>query len=132
MWIKVYYYYYYLGTSILKVEATDADNGENAVIEYFIIRGAYDDFKIDNTTGVLYVAQKLDYDRRNTYNIEVVAVDHGEPSLTGTSNVTVTVININDKMPYFVPATQKVEVRFKIWLLFYGYYISTIKELYIK
>lgn len=99
-----------VGTSILKVEATDADNGENAVIEYFIIRGAYDDFKIDNTTGVLYVAQKLDYDRRNTYNIEVVAVDHGEPSLTGTSNVTVTVININDKMPYFVPATQKVEV----------------------
>ncbi|XP_056642220.1 cadherin-87A isoform X2 [Diorhabda sublineata] len=99
-----------IGSSVMKVEATDADTGENAVVEYFIQKGSYEDFKIDNTTGVISVAKKLDYDRRNTYTLEVTAADHGTPSLTGSSEITITVVNINDKSPYFVPATQTAEV----------------------
>jgi hypothetical protein len=86
------------------------DTGANAEIEYHIQKGAYDDFQIDNTTGVIVVASKLDFDRRNTYNIEVTAKDHGEPSLTGTTTLTVSVNNTNDKTPYFIPTTQKAEV----------------------
>lgn len=96
-----------------QVEATDADNGINAEIEYVIQKGGYEDFKIDNTTGSVLVSSKLDFDRRNTYNIEIVAVDHGSPSLTGTTTLTVNVINTNDKLPYFIPATQTVEVNFQ-------------------
>lgn len=86
------------------------DTGSNAEIEYHIQKGAYDDFRIDNTTGVIVVASKLDFDRRNTYNIEIIARDHGEPALTGTTTLTANVINTNDKMPYFIPTTQKAEV----------------------
>ncbi|XP_060523658.1 cadherin-87A isoform X2 [Cylas formicarius] len=99
-----------IGISILEVQAADADTGVNAEIEYFFQKGAYDDFTIDSTSGVVTVASKLDFDRRNTYNIEVCAVDHGEPSLTGTASITITIINTNDKLPYFVPTTQKAEV----------------------
>ncbi|XP_028130157.2 cadherin-87A [Diabrotica virgifera virgifera] len=99
-----------IGTSVMRVEATDADTGINAAIEYFMQKGAYEDFKVDNASGVISVAKKLDYDRRNTYNIELVALDHGVPSLTGTTEVTITVVNTNDKDPYFVPATQTAEV----------------------
>ncbi|KAJ8969553.1 hypothetical protein NQ314_001705 [Rhamnusium bicolor] len=76
-------------SSIANVEATDADNGVNAEIEYFIQKGAYEDFKVDNTSGIVSVATKLDFDRRNTYNIEIIAVDHGSPSLTGTTMLTI-------------------------------------------
>ncbi|XP_066259350.1 cadherin-87A isoform X1 [Euwallacea similis] len=99
-----------IGSSLLEVQATDADTGENADIEYSLSKGASGDFKIDNTTGVIYVASKLDFDRRNTYNIEILAIDHGEPALTGTASLTIKVINTNDKLPYFVPTTQKAEV----------------------
>lgn len=103
-----------IGFSVIQVAATDADNGANAVIEYFIQKGGYDDFIIDNTTGLVSVASKLDFDRRNTYNMEIIAVDHGDPSLTGTTTLTVTVINTNDKLPYFVPTTQTAEVSYRI------------------
>lgn len=49
-------------------------------------------------------------DRRNTYHIEVIGVDQGTPSLTGTTTLTVSILNSNDKLPYFVPATQRAEV----------------------
>lgn len=94
----------------MEVKATDADTGENAEIEYIISKGTNGDFEINKLTGLVTVASKLDFDRRNTYNMEVLAVDHGEPALTGTTTLTVKVINTNDKVPNFVPATQKAEV----------------------
>ncbi|EEZ99177.2 cadherin 23 [Tribolium castaneum] len=99
-----------IGSSIIQLQANDMDTGSNAEIEYSIQKGAYDDFQIDNTTGVVVVASKLDFDRRNTYNIEIIARDHGEPPLTGTTTLTANIINTNDKMPYFVPTTQKAEI----------------------
>ncbi|KAK9728307.1 Cadherin domain [Popillia japonica] len=99
-----------IGSSVVQVKARDADIGSNADIRYRLQKGAFDDFSIDNETGIVYVASKLDYDRRNTYNIEVVATDLGIPSMSGTTLLTINTININDKLPYFVPATQKAEV----------------------
>lgn len=102
------------GSSVVQVKARDADIGSNADIRYRLQKGAFDDFSIDNETGIVYVASKLDYDRRNTYNIEVVATDLGIPSMSGTTLLTINTININDKLPYFVPATQKAEVSSKL------------------
>lgn len=99
-----------LGTSVVTVEATDADTGENAEMVYNLSKGSNGDFKVDNQTGVVTVASKLDFDRRNTYNIEVLAIDRGEPALTGTTTLTIKIINTNDKLPYFIPANQKAEV----------------------
>lgn len=99
-----------IGSTVAEVGATDADVGMNAKIRYRIQKGAADDFEIDENTGTVSVASKLDYDRRNTYNMEIVAEDEGEPPLSSTATLTVTVVNTNDKLPYFIPATQKTEV----------------------
>lgn len=81
---------------------------------YRIQQGSFDDFRIDEETGEVFVSRKLDYDRRNTYGIEVIAMDSGTPSLSGTATLTVSIINSNDKDPYFVPPTQHLEVNFNL------------------
>ena len=102
---------HFTGSNVIQLKATDADIGVNADISYKIQKGSFEDFSISNVTGIMSVVSKLDFDRRNTYNMEVLAVDQGEPHLTGTTTVTVNIINTNDKLPYFLPTTQKVEVR---------------------
>lgn len=45
---------------------------------YRIQQGSFDDFVIDNQTGSISIARKLDYDKRENYRIEVVASDMGK------------------------------------------------------
>uniref|UniRef100_A0A182Y7D4 Cadherin domain-containing protein n=1 Tax=Anopheles stephensi TaxID=30069 RepID=A0A182Y7D4_ANOST len=99
-----------IGTIVERLQAIDLDTGINAEIRYRIQQGSFDDFTIDNTTGVVSIARKLDFDRRNTYQMEIVASDSGTPSLSGTTMLTVSIINSNDKAPYFTPTTQRAEV----------------------
>jgi hypothetical protein len=42
--------------------------------------------------------------------MEVVASDMGTPSLSGTATLVVSIINSNDKAPYFTPTTQRSEI----------------------
>ncbi|XP_066591300.1 cadherin-87A [Prorops nasuta] len=99
-----------IGTLVGEVTATDADTGINAELVYRIQKGAFDAFSINSTTGAVSVFKKLDYDDRNTYQVEVIAFDKGTPSLTGTTTLMIKVENSNDKPPYFTPETQRAEV----------------------
>ncbi|EDW37985.1 GL12362 [Drosophila persimilis] len=99
-----------IGTSVERVTASDLDTGKNAELRYRI-QQALMTLGIDERTGEIFVSHKLDYDRRNTYALQVQASDQGTPSLTGTATLTINVQNSNDKDPYFVPATQHAEVR---------------------
>jgi Cadherin domain len=98
------------GTQIEKLNATDLDTGENAEIVYRIQHGSFNDFHIGNRSGVLTIANSLDYDVRPNYTLEIVAYDRGVPSLSGTASVTINIINMNNKAPYFTPTTQRTEV----------------------
>lgn len=91
------------------------------ISRYRIQQGSFDDFRIDENTGEVFVSRKLDYDNRNTYQIEVIAMDLGTPSLSGTATLTVSIINSNDKDPYFTPATQHAEVKKFILLIIYQF-----------
>uniref|UniRef100_A0A0A9XXM0 Cadherin-87A n=1 Tax=Lygus hesperus TaxID=30085 RepID=A0A0A9XXM0_LYGHE len=93
------------------VVATDADTGINADLVYRIEKGAFEDFTIDNRTGIIVVSSKLDYDLRNSYLIHIISVDGGTPALTGTTTLNVKVGNTNDKIPFFSPSTQRAEVK---------------------
>lgn len=66
------------GTEVAAVRATDLDSGMNSELKYWIQKGALDAFAIHNDTGVVSVSSKLDYDKRNTYRIQIVATDLGE------------------------------------------------------
>ncbi|XP_055375511.1 cadherin-87A [Condylostylus longicornis] len=99
-----------IGTIIEKIIATDTDKGINAEIRYRIENGSSGDFDIDEKTGIVTVKHKLDFDRRNTYQMEIIASDSGIPSLSSTATLIVNVMNTNDKDPYFTPIIQETKV----------------------
>lgn len=98
------------GFIVEEMMASDADSGINAELKYRIQKGGFDDFVIDEGTGVVTVSGRLDYDTRNAYHIEIIALDGGSPSLTGTATLMIKVENDNNKPPYFVPSTQRADV----------------------
>jgi hypothetical protein len=67
-----------LGTSILKVKATDADSGSNAEIVYMV---SDDHFNVDSS-GIITNTKQLDADNNNAYyEFVVTAKDKGLFSL---------------------------------------------------
>ncbi|KAL7286523.1 hypothetical protein TKK_0019259 [Trichogramma kaykai] len=87
-----------LGTSILKVKATDADSGANAEIEYLV---SDDHFSVDSN-GIIVNNKQLDADNNNAYyEFIVTAKDKGEPSKSGTATVRIYTKNKNDEEPKF-------------------------------
>ncbi|XP_045897704.1 protocadherin gamma-A11-like, partial [Micropterus dolomieu] len=88
------------GTSVITVNATDADSGSNGLITYSLSKmkgSAADIFSIDENTGTIYVAGQIDYEKDRKYEVRVVAKDHG--GLTGTSKVIFDVVDVNDNAP---------------------------------
>ncbi|XP_059351786.1 neural-cadherin-like [Daphnia carinata] len=87
-----------IGTSILKVKATDSDSGSNAEIEYSV---SDEHFAIDSS-GVISNAKQLDADNNNAYyEFTVTAKDKGESPKSGTATVRVYTKNKNDEEPKF-------------------------------
>ena len=92
-----------VGTSLLRVQATDDDEGVNGIVRYFIDSGdpAYD-FALDMASGVLRLQKQLDYERVTRYNLVVRAEDSGvERVLNSTANITLTITDVNDFQPIF-------------------------------
>ncbi|XP_030594787.1 protocadherin gamma-A5-like [Archocentrus centrarchus] len=88
------------GTSIIKVNATDADSGSNGLITYSLseMKGnAADTFSIDENSGNIYVSGQIDYEKDRKYELRVEARDYG--GLTGTSKVIFEVVDVNDNAP---------------------------------
>ncbi|XP_077387680.1 protocadherin gamma-A12-like isoform X10 [Festucalex cinctus] len=88
------------GTSIITVNATDADSGSNGLITYSLSKmkgSAANIFNIDENTGTIYVSGEIDYEKNKKYEVRVEAKDQG--GLTGTSKVIFDVIDINDNAP---------------------------------
>lgn len=50
------------GTSFTQVAAVDVDEGDNAIVDYYLIEenGNSDTFKLDRSSGTLRVVNKLD------------------------------------------------------------------------
>ncbi|XP_077589488.1 protocadherin gamma-A10-like [Stigmatopora nigra] len=88
------------GTSIITVNATDADSGSNGLITYSLSKtkgSAADIFNIDPNTGTIYVSGQVDYEKNKKYEVRVEAKDQG--GLIGTSKVVIDVVDINDNAP---------------------------------
>ncbi|KAL1114861.1 hypothetical protein AAG570_007685 [Ranatra chinensis] len=103
------------GTAIFVVNATDADEGENAHVTYSLATDT-EDFGVDPVSGVLYVAGPLDRERRELYELLIRATDRGgdptDPlSLHSHCLVRVLVDDVNDNPPTFAMQTYSVKVR---------------------
>ncbi|XP_032885696.1 protocadherin gamma-C5-like [Amblyraja radiata] len=91
------------GTLVMKVKANDLDEGLDAEITYSFsdvdLRKARNLFSLDPDSGEVRVDGPLDFEKTNSYSLDVQAVDHGSPAMTGHSNVLIKVIDVNDNSP---------------------------------
>ncbi|XP_038554893.1 protocadherin gamma-A3-like [Micropterus salmoides] len=88
------------GTSVITVNATDADSGSNGLITYSLSKtkgSAADIFSIDENTGIISVAGQIDFEKDRKYEVRVEAKDHG--GLIGASKVIFDVVDVNDNAP---------------------------------
>lgn len=94
-----------IGMNVIAVNATDKDEGPNSVVTYHIAKqeppSSPAAFSIDAASGIISVAEKLDYSKVKKYSLEVEGRDGGSPSLTGSATVVILVEDVNDKPPKF-------------------------------
>ncbi|XP_035790783.1 fat-like cadherin-related tumor suppressor homolog isoform X2 [Anopheles albimanus] len=101
-----------IGSEILKVLATSKDTGINAEISYSIIGGnEHRKFAINNRTGVLALADTLDYERARDYFLTIQAVDGGTPPLSNLATVNISVTDSNDNHPQFTQNSYNARIR---------------------
>ncbi|XP_056329349.1 protocadherin Fat 4-like [Danio aesculapii] len=91
----------FIGTSITKVKAVDPDVIlEWSRFSYSIEHGNINSsFIIDPVSGVISVNSHLDREIWAIYNLTVMAIDDGSPSVTGSTKVAITINDINDSPP---------------------------------
>ncbi|XP_016096583.1 protocadherin Fat 4-like [Sinocyclocheilus grahami] len=98
-----------IGSSVLQITATDLDEGANADITYFLDEGT--PFQIDPKAGTVIINEGLDYETKKEYSLTIHAVDNGVPSLSGRSEATIKLLDVNDNDPVvkfrYFPTTSK-------------------------
>ncbi|XP_076001821.1 protocadherin-23 [Genypterus blacodes] len=99
------------GSSLILMQARDADDGVNAYVTYSILRSSQDSLiSIDPESGLVTTAATLDREREVEVWLLVVAVDGGEPALSSTTTVTVVIEDVNDNDPVFQQQLYNVSI----------------------
>ncbi|KAM9849740.1 uncharacterized protein ACBR49_007030 [Aulostomus maculatus] len=91
------------GTLVLQVNATDLDEGANGDIIYSFGKDAdthlHELFSIDPMTGQIQVIGMIDYEEKDSYEIDIQASDKGAIPLTTEKFVKIKVRDVNDNPP---------------------------------
>ncbi|XP_074026257.1 protocadherin-like wing polarity protein stan isoform X2 [Leptinotarsa decemlineata] len=95
-----------VGTTVLVVSATDNDVGLNAQITYSLgddlnDMGKDSSFSVNPQTGAIVTTKLLDRETVSGYLLTVTAKDGGSPPLSDTTDVEITVTDVNDNYPVF-------------------------------
>ncbi|XP_060109592.1 protocadherin alpha-5-like isoform X7 [Heteronotia binoei] len=102
------------GTLVIKLNATDLDEGINKEISYFFSNNVPSSFtkvfSISSNTGELRVFGKVDFEDVNLYNLQVVAEDKGNFPLSGHCKVHIEVLDVNDNAPEVTVSSLSVPV----------------------
>ncbi|KAG9335984.1 hypothetical protein JZ751_003383 [Albula glossodonta] len=101
-----------VGAAIIQVEATDKDLGANGEVRYSLVADM-DQFSINEQTGVVKVKKELDRELHPVYVLKIAARDQAvdEPQLISTVLLKVTLEDVNDNPPRFIPPNYRVKVR---------------------
>ncbi|XP_036380438.1 protocadherin beta-15-like [Megalops cyprinoides] len=101
------------GTRFQLASARDLDVGINSVQNYIL--GQNEHFVLDvqiNKERYVEIVLKnvLDREKEEEHSLLLTAVDGGNPTRSGTVNIQVVVIDVNDNAPVFLQATYEVSV----------------------
>uniref|UniRef100_A0A8D1C6X1 Protocadherin Fat 1 n=1 Tax=Sus scrofa TaxID=9823 RepID=A0A8D1C6X1_PIG len=101
-----------INSEIIQVEATDKDLGPNGHVMYSILTDT-DKFSIDSMTGVVKIVNSLDREEQHVHYLKIEARDQAreEPQLLSTVLLKVSLEDVNDNPPKFIPPNYRVKVR---------------------
>ncbi|KAK6173109.1 hypothetical protein SNE40_016628 [Patella caerulea] len=100
-----------INTTVISIRAKDADLGPNSRIHYSILTDTQK-FNIDPTGGIIRVNQPLDREQQSVHKVKVQAEDSGTAiKLASQIQVVITLDDVNDNTPNFVPSNYMVKVR---------------------
>uniref|UniRef100_A0A8C6SMJ6 Cadherin domain-containing protein n=1 Tax=Neogobius melanostomus TaxID=47308 RepID=A0A8C6SMJ6_9GOBI len=89
-----------VGTVVTAVSATDADKGVNGEVTFSFAHVGQQAkllFDVDSKTGQIKITGSLDYERSKSYQLNVLASDHG--GYSDTCKVIIQVTDVNDNSP---------------------------------
>ncbi|XP_067113778.1 protocadherin Fat 3 [Osmerus mordax] len=100
-----------VGTDVIRVAATDKDQGQNGEMTY-ALQSAVPQFGINSETGGVFVAGQLDREAVPVFSLKVEARDKAERSSQRLSvtTLTITLEDINDCAPTFIPTSYSARV----------------------
>ncbi|XP_059163821.1 cadherin-23-like [Physella acuta] len=98
-----------IGSLVTVLSATDADQGQNGVVSYYLvptINKDFEYFKLDRMSGNLTSYQRLDREFQEVYEIQVRAEDNGQPAQLSTLlTMRVKLVDIDDNPPVYSAVT---------------------------
>lgn len=102
-----------VGTPLIRLKVTDADEGKNAQVSLEIVGGNENgEFRINPDTGMLYTAVLLDAENKSFYSLTVSAIDQGNAGTRKQSSakVKIYVEDTNDNDPIFEKSEMTVTI----------------------
>ncbi|XP_018410358.1 PREDICTED: protocadherin gamma-C5-like [Nanorana parkeri] len=103
-----------LKTVVIKLNATDLDEGSNSEILYSFddhtLNSAKKIFDLNENTGEIFIIGAVDFEVTRMYELFVKAVDKGSPRREGRCVVQVEVQDLNDNVPEIVFNSKNNEV----------------------
>ena len=98
-------------TVVVRVTASDADIGDNAVIRYAIdAQRPANAFGINSTSGDVFVNSSLDYESVTSYALDVVAFNPNNENMRDVASFRIGIVDVNDNAPIFRGASLDVSV----------------------
>ena len=92
-----------IGSSVLKLTATDKDTGRNSQLVYSIVKGDPRGLFGVDSDGIIIVFKDLDHEKNSTHDIRVAVHDQGQTPLFADrqAHVYIFVRDLNDNSPIF-------------------------------
>lgn len=87
-----------VGAVVTMLTAYDPDVGDGGKVKYSLIYGTDGKFEIDEETGTVRIAQKLDFERKQVYNITAQAEDQGDSPLLSSCFINIEVVDVNENL----------------------------------
>ncbi|XP_062416667.1 protocadherin alpha-8-like isoform X31 [Pungitius pungitius] len=104
-----------VGTRFELQSARDPDAGKNSIRTYTLTSNDHFEIEIiqtddDDKIPFLVLKNALDREQKTNHSLFLTAVDGGKPQRSGTLNISINVVDINDNRPIFNQDTYQIEI----------------------
>uniref|UniRef100_A0A4W5QBM6 Cadherin domain-containing protein n=1 Tax=Hucho hucho TaxID=62062 RepID=A0A4W5QBM6_9TELE len=104
----------FTGVRFPLLDASDLDVGKNTVSTYKLSPNEYFSLDIhkggESVSAELVLQKALDREKQPVIQLTLTAVDGGNPQRSGTSQITINVLDINDNLPVFTSSLYKTHI----------------------